>query len=165
MIERARLIESLHNFRTELDEAEQRAKAALAEADALRKIVEGIEGLVSGGVTQLTISDTGTISRPSLNGNEAVVGDTPRGKEAVRRLFLETRRTWKRRAIIEEVVRRGWIDPEARNPNSAIGASIDRLAKAGELRRHAHATYRYTKLPPLNEEGAGNQLPEGGESG
>lgn len=152
---RAQLIENLNVFRSEHAEAEKRAKVALAEAEALRKIIEGIEGLVNGSEAQLVIREEGTIVVHETP--DAVRGDKPLGMEAVRRILIETGQSWKIAALAEEIVRRGWIVPGARNPRASVNRAIERLMKRGEVRRTAKGTYRYRmeKLPRSEEDETG----------
>jgi hypothetical protein len=156
-MDRAHLNESLNSFRLDLVEAEERAQLALAEVDALRKIIEGVEALMMGRPTQLVIQESGTIvGRGQTNGTSAVTGeDAPRGQEAVRRLLIESRREWKRSALIQEILRRGWINPAAKHKQAAVGTALDRLVKDGEVERvpDKRATYRYPpdKLPPTED--------------
>lgn len=167
-MDRARLIESLDGFRRELVVAEERATNALAEVDALRKIIEGVESLMTGRPTQLAMRDsTAIVGRDEPNGAGP---DAPRGQEAVRRLLVETRREWKRSALIQEILRRGWINPEAKHKQAAVGTALDRLVREGEVERvpNKRATYRYPpdKLPPIEDRSEVylSLTPEGGES-
>jgi hypothetical protein len=151
-MDRAALIESLESFRAELREADRRVTRARAEADALRKVVEGIEGLIGGGsADQLALVESGTnVATAVLTGNGVVVGDAPRGQAALRRILIETvTERWKRGALLDEVQRRGWFNPDAKNPRGAASVALDRLVESGEvLRENGFHRYNPDWLPP-----------------
>lgn len=137
-MDRAQLIESLPALRDDLHAVRARALAAASEVEALEKIVEGIEALIRG--DRPTFVPGAGIEAADENSSAP---ETPRGREAVRRVLQETGTPWKLQALIAEIQRRGWIDPAAKQPAAAIRTAVGRLAEAGEVERVGAATYRY----------------------
>ena len=134
-------------------EAEKAANHAVAARDALLKVVEGIEGWASA-----TGSSNGTAVEQEMVDGEIVdvVRATPRkiirGREAVRRVLREHGRTMRQRDLVAEVIARGWIDPESRDPGAAIRVAARRLVDDGEVTKVADGLYRYM-LPPGTPDG------------
>lgn len=141
-MDRTSLIEQLPELRRELHAARSRAEEVRSEIEALQTIIEGIERLVAG-ASQLKLGTATEIDTAGEIKNAQVVEEEPgpRGRDAVRRVMSDGR-AWRLQAVIAEVMRRGWIRPNSRNPESAIRETIRRLARDGEAEKVAHATYR-----------------------
>jgi hypothetical protein len=136
---RDELVRQLPALRRELATAEDRAQRALSEVESLRKIVAGVEEL----------ADTGNAPRSlslfvELTPDEAAAIEAPRGQEAVRRILeSEPQRVWALREILAEVMKRGWIDPDAKVPAAAVRAATQRLAAARLAQKVGAGKYRY----------------------
>jgi hypothetical protein len=134
----AQLVRLLPLFRGQLREAEQRAQQAMHDAESLRKIVDGLEGLAG--------------NRPSAQAPLFTPSETekpeeasPRGQEAVRQVMLtDPDAEWPLARITYEVLRRGWIDPNAKVPRAAIRAATQRLAAANLADKTGTGRYRLT---------------------
>jgi hypothetical protein len=153
-------MDELDRRQAELAEAEQEHEAlarehatvvarferSTARVTALRQVVEGLRALNrlerQPAREQLVFQAT----PPTPNGSAA---DTPRGREAVRRVLSEDTRDWRMTDLVAEIVRRGWIDPGARQPAAAIRVAAKRLADDGEAVKVRPGVYRY-KLPAVH---------------
>lgn len=127
-------------FRDQLRDAEERAQRALAEVEHLRQVIGGLEGLSGGAPRQVTL--------PFLVSPEAAEpeDDGPRGQEAVRRVMLAAPdRVWPLNQITREIIRRGWINPDAKVPTAAIRAATQRLAAAELAEKVDPGHYRLTE--------------------
>jgi hypothetical protein len=116
-----------------------RAQRALSEMEALRKVVEGLESLAGTRTEQPALFvETPTERQQAESG--------PRGQEAVRQVMLQAPdRNWMLATISREILRRGWIDPEAKVPQAAIRAAVQRLAAAGLVEKMGTGRYRLTE--------------------
>lgn len=172
MVNTPELQEQLRRFQAELADAEIKARSASRRVESLRQVVEGLRGLMApdeqthlffGSVRETVRSMTENIA--SIN--EAKIepakkewpvaqnGEVPlRGRDAVRKVLIDTRRAWKLPALAVEIQRRGFM-PDVASPRDAVAATTQRLVKDGEVERIGHGVYRYRldKLPPANEEG------------
>lgn len=133
-------------------EAERVAHDAVAARDALLKVVEGIEGWASA-----TGASNGVVEQEMVDGEIVeVVRTAPRkiirGREAVRRILREHGRVMRQRDLVAEVIARGWIDPESKDPGAAIRVAARRLVDDGEVIKVADGLYRY-KLPSGTPDG------------
>jgi hypothetical protein len=158
-VDRSNLFESLPSLKNDLVAAERRVVEAQWEVDALRAIIRGIERLRAGDQMELPVFGNVTIAVSEVEPDEApevresegpVSEEAPRGRAAVRAVVANGR-PWKQQAIIAEIKRRGWIRPNASNPDGAIREAVRRLWKDGELERIAHATYQL--VPPEGDGG------------
>lgn len=126
-------------------EAEAEAQAATAERDSLLKIIEGIKTWL------VAVGD----ERVAETIDAQIVQATPRkmirGREAVRRVLREHGRPMRQRDLVKEVVGRGWIDPEARDPAAAIRVAARRLVDDGEVEKIADGVYRWKGWQPTLE--------------
>jgi hypothetical protein len=134
-------------------DAEKAAHDAVAARDALLKVVEGIEGWASA----TGASNGAPVEQEMVDGEIVeVVRTTPRkiirGREAVRRILREHGRVMRQRDLVAEVIARGWIDPESRDPGAAIRVAARRLVDDGEVIKVADGLYRY-KLPSGTPDG------------
>jgi hypothetical protein len=150
--------DELRRYESELSLAEAEAQAALIRVEALRKIVEGLRALQQPTHQAESLFETA----PPVEDNATEVRETeesigpgasfgfPRGREAVRGVLIDTRRTWKIPELAKEIERRGWM-PGVRSKRDAVAATVQRLVKDGEAERVGHGVYRYRldKLPPL----------------
>jgi hypothetical protein len=143
------LAKELPALRAQLAEAETRAEAAtanraaaqeaesvaVAQRDALRTAVAGIEGLaLAFAVPADYVPEAEPVreTEPSPPAEPQVAAtDGPRGREAVRLVLEEAGRPMRPKEIVTAVMRRGWIEPEAKSPDSAIRLATRRLAKDG----------------------------------
>ncbi len=133
-----KLNEVLHPLRAELAEARRRADNAAAEVAALERAIEGIEFLIRPGGLQPRLP-----FNADANGAPAADEAIPRGKEAVRRVLMETTRPVKANIVVKRVIERGWIDPEAKNPQAAIRVALRRLAETDEVEKVSTGMYLY----------------------
>jgi hypothetical protein len=74
----------------------------------------------------------------------------PRGRDAVRQVMADGR-PWRLQALIAEVKRRGWVRPDAINPDSSVREAVRRLARDGEAVKVEHATYKLV-VPEATEQ-------------
>jgi hypothetical protein len=138
--------DGLREYELELAAAEAEAAAAITRVEALRNIVEGLRVLQQpAGQTEPAMEASGEVTSgpPSHAGS-------PRGRDAVRGVLVDTRRAWKIPDLAAEIERRRWM-PDAVNKRDAVAATVQRLVKDGEAERVGHGVYRYRidKLPPL----------------
>lgn len=125
-------------FKSQLLEAELRARRAQSEADNLRKVIEGLEGLTGNREQIPLFVQTERRREPSEP-------EGPRGQEAVRQVMnTDPDRVWPLSSIAHEILRRGWIDPVAKVPNAAIRAATQRLAAAGMAEKVGTGRYKLT---------------------
>ncbi len=140
----ASLLRLLPLFRQQLEDAEARAQRAMGEAESLRQVVRGLEGLAGQRPPKqspLFLSQEPTQPEP----------EGPRGQEAVRQVMATSpEQAWPLAAITAEVMKRGWIDPNAKVPGAAIRAATQRLAAAGMAEKVGAGRYRLT---PRGREG------------
>lgn len=144
--------DSLREFESELTEAEAEAKVAITKVDSLRKIVEGMRAYVE-------LSKPGAAG-PKLfepvEGPDAVVQallaaadgqGKPRGREAVRRILIASRRPMDKAALAAEAVRNGWMS-HVEDVERALNAAATRLVSDGEIEQ-VGKMFRYPleKLP------------------
>jgi hypothetical protein len=135
-----RLVSLLPLFRQQLRAAETRAALAQSQADHLRNIVDGLEGLSGGRRDQMHLFV------PLGSATPTEVEQGPRGQEAVRLVMASAPdRVWSLGAITHEILDRGWIDPGAKVPAAAIRAATQRLAGAGFAEKVAPGRYRLTE--------------------
>jgi hypothetical protein len=128
-------------FRQQLRDAELRAQLALGEAENLRKIVAGLEGLSRGPRDQLPLPINQEQPAQSQDRPEG-----PRGQEAVRQVMMTAPdQEWSLAAITGEILKRAWIVPDAKVPEAAIRAATQRLAGAGLARKSGPGRYRLTE--------------------
>jgi len=144
--------EELRHYESELASAEALAATAINRVEALRKIVEGLRALqqpTPRGTARLFDPPRENVP-PNVVGATPTSGAAPRGREAVRRVLVETRRAWKIPELADEIGRRGWM-PDVQSRRDATAATVQRLVKDGEAERVGHGVYRYRldKLPPL----------------
>lgn len=119
-------------------DAEAEAQSAIAERDSLLKIIEGIRGL-------MTKDGAHANSVPSEHRKKI------RGREAVRRVLREHGRPMRQRDIVSEVVARGWVDPEAKQPAESIRIAVRRLADDDEVEKVSDGVYRYKIIADHDE--------------
>jgi hypothetical protein len=143
----------LAEWRDRLAKAEQDAARAIEWRDAVRKIVEGQEQAralllrASRGMQALPgLEETAGKAQPELEPAVAPPNgkvESPRGRDAVRRVMQERPHdVWRLTSLVGEITRRGWIDPEARDPASAIRVAARRLADTGEIEKVGTGRYR-----------------------
>jgi hypothetical protein len=127
-MERDERIRTLEDWRVDLSDAEKRFAAAEREVRYLRQIVEGMEGLAGGDSTPTARSRA---------------DKSPRGATALRELLPEMPQevTWP--MIFAELRNRGWMNLEARQPEAATRAAMDRLIDFGEVQRVRKGVFRY----------------------
>lgn len=74
-------------------------------------------------------------------------GDAPRGTEAARRVMREGG-VWTVKKLHDELVRRGWVNPDAQHPEKATETALSRLHKKyNEVDRVGRGQYRYRTAP------------------
>lgn len=132
--------EELRAARKAAAAADERLVTAERQAEGLQHVVEGLKLIEQAErepqKEQLPVGNQGA------NGS----ADQPRGREAVRRVMREEPGTaWQQAAIVQTVMLRGWIDPNAKQPEAAIRVAVRRLAEDGELEKvpGMHGAYRY----------------------
>jgi hypothetical protein len=112
--------------------ADDRLAQAGRHAEALRSIVSGLRQLEDFSrdpqKERLPVTNLGD-SEP------ATEAEQPRGREAIRRVMRENPKPWKQRDLIAAIRDRGWIDPNAKQPDAAIRIAVRRLAEAGEIEK------------------------------
>lgn len=124
-------------LRTEHEAARESAAKALARAEAIERIIDGIERL---------LGEAPSPTLPLFDRTEAEATDGPRGQEAVRQVMAtQPDRIWTLSAITREVRRRRWINPNAKTPQAAIRAATQRLAGAGLAEKIGAGRYRLTE--------------------
>lgn len=73
--------------------------------------------------------------------------ETPSGMEAIRRVMQEGG-VWTARAMLEELMRRGWEPKRAKHPLPTVEAAMDRLFRVKrEIKRVGRGEYAYKRLP------------------
>ena len=137
----------------ERDQAERRARRALARQDALAKIVDGLRALAaSEDVPQKErlpdVSETATVwaGITALGAGETMNGKVPRGRQAIVRVLSEFDRAWGIRDLSDEIEKRGWIKPGARNTRAAVGVALKRLVDEGRVERVGYGSYRIPQI-------------------
>lgn len=146
-------IQQLNEARREVEravddrrDAELRGHRAQMRVEALSQIVSGLELLQAGQDEpqreRLPVGDDGATVTVNLSvyGHE---GDPPRGKEAVRIIMSESPRVWKASDLVAEVVRRKWIDPNAKHPDAAVRVATARLLRDQVIERVGPGRYRF----------------------
>ena len=124
--DRAEYLRMLPPLRQQLRAAELRAQEAAAEAESLRKVIQGLQELAG--------------ERP--NGRQAslleplTMGEidellAPRGQEAVKQVLATEDRVWSARELLEVIQAKGWIEPDAKTPLASVRVAAQRLVKAG----------------------------------
>lgn len=139
--------------RREVERARKAKADAIARSDAaevrehgLQAVVAGLEALAQAdrAISQERLPiETSEASKPSTNGAQT---KEPRGREAVLRIMKQSGIGWRYKPLTREVVLRGWMKPDARNPEAAIRRTIERLYKDGEVEQLEPGLYRY-KVP------------------
>jgi hypothetical protein len=145
------LHDALKTYEADLAEAEQRLSDVGEEVAALRKVVEGMKELArrrqspKSALPLFTPDDEDQPAQP-----EPQDSFVPRGSDAVARVLVERRTPTRVTELIEEMRRRGWTSQEAKHPEAAIRAALQRLVKAEQVERVGQGVYRYRpdKLPP-----------------
>jgi hypothetical protein len=157
----AKRLASLAEFRRQLADADARAEAATAklrlaeheverakieaqsvalERGALLQIVEGMEILAQ------SVHTVEIAPRIGSNGVAVMAGHPEiRGREAVRRVLRDSGRAMRQRDLVEAVKERGWIDPNARNPDASIRVAARRLVEDGEVEKIGTGVYRWRR--------------------
>jgi hypothetical protein len=157
----------------ELAEAERdqfraiaRVRAARERNAALANIVTGLRQLQDAEkallATQERLPVDEAVGLPFIESKTTVYGfegDPPRGKEAVRLILSEVKRDWRASDLVDEVIRRGWIDPDAKQPDAAVRVAIRRLVDDGLAMRVAQGIYR-AKDPGATPEEGGSERTE-----
>jgi hypothetical protein len=146
-------IQQLEEARREVQRADDDVRDASTRRLRAQRRIEALSQIVTG--LQLLHAEQEDPQRERLpvGGDEATVrlkltaygheGDEPRGKEAVRIIMSEAPRTWKASELVAEVLRRKWIDPEAKNPDAAVRVATARLHRDGLIERVGVGRYRY----------------------
>ena len=135
------LPQTLDEWREALVHAETRLAEAQADVDAIRKVVDGMAAYAAR-------RDHQSAGGASANHERAVAAapedDRPRGVEAIRRLLQEDRhRSWSIAELVEEMARRGWVDPTVQHPGKAAATAMLRLVqKYAEAERVERGRYR-----------------------
>lgn len=122
------LIESLPELGRQLADAERQAAEATRTAEALRKIIDGVQALNGhAGDVRLSPPVIAAMAQaiPPEDVNEMI--DGPRGREAVRLITAERPGVWALSDLRAEMKRRGWFTsnkgggcPERRGFSAAV---------------------------------------------
>ena len=119
-------LQTLRRYEAELVKAEQAAQLAIQRRESLRQVVEGLRDLMTPERAILRdrkrraltdpltarvhrLWEDATEERPKRAPETTNNGKVPRGREAVRRVLIETRDSWRVPALAEEIGRRGWM--------------------------------------------------------
>lgn len=159
--------EQLRHFQHELVAAEGEAQRASQRVENLRQVVQGLKGLLAAGEPERTpplfgsLEPAGKIEPPGEPPHETAE-EPLRGRDAVRRVLIDSRRAWKIPDLAAEIQKCGWM-PDVASPRDATAASVQRLVRDGEAERVGYGTYRYRldKLPPPQEDPDRNAPREG----
>lgn len=122
-----------------------------AEAEGLRRLADAIDLLRSDRATAAVVvttdPDTDHVPPGHEIGRTLSTPERPAGIEAIRRVMREGG-VWTAKELLEELTRRGWEPENAKHPQAATEAALNRLWKVkGELDRVARGQYRYKGLP------------------
>lgn len=149
----------LSRWKERLTEAARAADSAIAERDAIHRIVEGLEALArltrrpAVGQESLPIPEA---AAPASQAAETVSrnGTKPLGREAVRRILAESpETTWRVGPLTQEIERRGWIKKQARDKKGAVRQAMAALVAAGVAERADIGEYRLAvnqKIPDVS---------------
>jgi hypothetical protein len=143
--------ETLKTYEADLADAERRLTDVGQEVAALRKVVEGMRELLRrerSPKSALPLFDTETPDEPTPD--QPADGFVPRGSDAVARVLIERRTPTRVTELIEDMRQRGWLSADAKHPEAAVRAALQRLVKSAEVERVSQGVYRYRldKLPP-----------------
>jgi hypothetical protein len=143
-----RVIEALQESQNDPDAATRKLAAEAnereAEAEALRGVAQAIK-LLTGGVG--SAGAQAAVSPASSGGVSTETNEVPAGMEAVRRV-MKGGGVWTGRAMLDELVKRGWEPKKAKHPLATVEAAMDRLFRVKkETERVGRGEYAYKGHP------------------
>ena len=143
-----RVIEALQESQNDPDAATRKLAAEAdereAEAEALRGVAQAIKLLTGGGASA---SAQAAGSSASSGGMSTETNEVPAGMEAVRRV-MKSGGVWTGRAMLDELVKRGWEPKKAKHPLATVEAAMDRLFRVKEeTERVGRGEYAYKGHP------------------
>lgn len=150
-----RVADELEQMEQRVSELEERIKADTGELGDLRLRIAksrnalAIKRALVGREKPTTWSTMLTMlaAATTASKGEGALDAPSRGREAVRALMKERPDVaeWTIGTVLSELVSRGWADPD---DSHAVGVSLSRMARAGELERLRKGIYR---LPRSDE--------------
>lgn len=130
-------VEEMKRLYDELQARSQKLERIDARREALGDLIAGAEKLVSLDQPESAPTDV------DRNGAE----DGPRGRKAVLQVMQEGGdRLWRPAEIVQAVITKGWVDPEAKNPEASIRVATRRLMRDGEVEK-VGSGYRVKRFP------------------
>ncbi len=153
------LIAQLPDLKAEAARERQRAKEVTARADALDRVIRGIEALIpSSDARQQSLSLTREDSE-CIAGDGTMESQEPsenahlQGIEAVRKVISQVPdRLWRPRDVHEVLEQRGWISTTNQAPIRSTGVAMHRMAKRGELVKVGRGLFRMPETEEVETE-------------
>lgn len=136
--ERDTLSEDIRRYRKQLADAEARYQSARLEMESLRSVVSGLESLLGPQIRpRIDVGDSG-------RSVQELQGEPPRGSRAVLQLLNDAPpdREWTMVNVLAELDRRGWLNRDAKHPQAAARAALQRLVNEGVVERAGRSRFR-----------------------
>jgi hypothetical protein len=160
-----RIEDDLARYEAELKIAQAKAVAAVTEAQALSRIVSALRELGGKNVEKngATVPDGSTAT--ASEGFAGEIAAVPAGSDAVKRVMGlgASQYDWSMADIIARLAERGWLNMEAKHPEAAVRATVQRLIKSGEIVRVDRGRFRLAtgiEPSPIDGEASGVTAPD-----
>jgi len=130
---------SLKAYEAELETESARFRAAERRVNSLRQVVTGLRFYIRE-MAGKPVAEANTLEIRSADGDVILRASTPstrrsskQPKDAIAALIQEEPRRWSVPEFLAEMQKRGWLDPELKDPKAAIRTAAVRMARKREM--------------------------------